>query len=152
MNEIKSFLGVTVAVAMIFVVMAAFMGMEFWMKTLVKTTDVRISPWITGGNVVDSIQNHEYTTLVYEQVFDGLLWKEAKGFVQIGWSPLDKLPEQITDTIDFDNDKKADFFVQLNSKTLVASVTSNTSRFISTDQPIRLKNKIIMRFNLKYAD
>jgi len=42
---------------------------------------VKVSPWETGGDVINTIDHGEYLTAIHEQVFQGLLGEKKEGLV-----------------------------------------------------------------------
>ena len=49
MMRLRAIAGYTWAVLTIPLVLATFVGMNFWAKSLVNATGLKISPWFTGG-------------------------------------------------------------------------------------------------------
>ena len=57
-----------------------------------------------------------YDTLVHRPVFDGIFGETKTGFIQIDWtSDSGKLPSEISEKIDYNQDGKDDFAVNLNT-------------------------------------
>ena len=161
MNKIKIFLGYTIAGLSFVIVMAGFIGMDFWGKSLVDITGVKISPWYTGGEVVRTIDHQGYQTVISRPVFDGLFWPRSEGFVQIGLKPLSKLPAAIDEDIDFDNDKTTDFNIKMDLTPLSqmksnpeiscckADIKAYNARVTGLEGVYKLKNSIVIRVSLK---
>ena len=61
MNRLKSILGYVWAILAIPIVLATFIGMDFWARGLAKATAVKISPWYTGGEVTRTRTHSEAT-------------------------------------------------------------------------------------------
>jgi hypothetical protein len=85
------------------IIIATFVANDFWAKQLVANTGLKVSPWDTGGEVVQTINHGEYRTQIHQTVFEGVIWERRKGFVQINWQPVRRLlPEIIDEEIDYD--------------------------------------------------
>lgn len=76
---------------------------------------MKINEWHSGGEVVKEIKMENYTLNIRKPVFNALIGERKKGFVQIDW--IGVLPEMLNDTIDYDNDNKNDFVIQINTVT-----------------------------------
>ncbi|MDO5516001.1 MAG: hypothetical protein Q4F66_00495 [Clostridium sp.] len=149
MKNIKSFLGYALAALCIPIILAGFIGGSFWSDKLVEITDVTIAPRYTGGNVVKTISHEKYDTLIHRTVFDGLFSERKDGFVQIDYSPLDSLPDNIEEKIDYDNDGKNDFKVSINTSDCTAEIEPYNERVISLEGCYKLKGAIAVRVLLK---
>jgi hypothetical protein len=150
MSRIKAVLGYMAAFAAGPIVLAAIFGMPFFASKLVAVTGLHVHPLYTGGEVARTIDHERYQTLVYRPVFDGLIGQRSTGLVQIKWQPKDaNLPETIDEQIDFDQDGKADFQVQLNTGTDVTTLEPLDRRVLSAEKIIRVDNTRIMRVNLR---
>jgi hypothetical protein len=126
---------------------AAFFGMPFFASQLVAVTGLHVHPLYTGGEVAQTIDHERYLTLVHRPVFDGLIGQRSTGFVQIEWQPKDaNLPETLDEQIDFDQDGKADFRVQLNTGTDVTTLEPLDRRVLSAQEIMRVE---ILRVNLR---
>lgn len=131
-------------------VLATFMGMEFFAGKLVGVTGLHIHPIYAGGEVARTIDHEGYQTLLRRPVFDGLVRQRNTGFVQIEWRPGDaNLPELIDEKIDFDQDGKVDFRVQLSTNTDTTTLDPLDSRVLSADKAIKVQNVRILRVNLQ---
>ncbi len=115
MNNIKSILGYTIAALCIIVAPMTFMGNKYFGKLIISGSGITVSPWITGGKIVQTIDHGDYKTEIHETVFQGLLSDREKGFIHIEWVKNKKIPDKIIEDIDFDNDKKIDFKVEYNT-------------------------------------
>jgi len=132
------------------IVVAAFFGMPFFASKLVAVTGLHVHPLFTGGEVAQTIDHERYQTLVHRPVFDGLIGQRSTGLVQVKWQPGDaNLPETLDEQIDFDQDGKADFRVQLNTRTDVTTLEPLDRRVLSAEEIIRVGNTRILRVNLR---
>lgn len=87
MTRLKTLLCYTWALMAIPIILATFMGMNFWAEKLVAITGLEVSPWYTGGQVAHTVKHNQHHTLIHRPVFDGLIKERRKGFVQIKWEP-----------------------------------------------------------------
>lgn len=149
MKSIKSSIGYFLAVLCIPIILAGFIGIDFWSNNLLKITNLTIAPRYTGGNVINTIPHTDYDTLIHRTVFDGLFSEKKKGFVQIDYTPLDSLPENIEEEIDYDNDGKSDFKVYLNTNNCTAEIESYSTNVVSLEGCYKLKDSIAFRVILK---
>ena len=100
MTRFTAFLGYAWAFLMVPLVLAAFVGMPVWTRTLVATTGLEVSPRFTGGKVVREIDHGTYRTQVHRPVFDGLWGERSLGFAQIDWTCEGALPPRIDEEIE----------------------------------------------------
>jgi hypothetical protein len=149
MVQFKKILGYSIAWLSVPLVLATFIGMNFWASQLATATGVKVSPWFTGGEVVHVIGHSSHQTQLHRPIFDGLLWEKKKGFVQIEWLPLASLPVKIDEEIDYDQDGRKDFHVKLNVPTLQTQVTPLVPEVLGMEGVYRLKNSVAVRINLQ---
>ena len=83
MKRLFSFLGYTWAAIALPMVLATFVGNNFWAAKLASSTGVTISPWFSGGEVARTIDHGTYQTQIHRPVFEGLFREKKKGFVQV---------------------------------------------------------------------
>lgn len=149
MKKIKSFLGYTYALICIPIILAGFIEMDFLGSTIVSATGVTINPRLSGGKVINTITHSEYNTLIHKSVFDGLFSERNDGFVQIDWTPLNSLPENIEEEIDYDGDGSNDFKIILDTKNCSGEIKAYNSYVMSLEGCYKLKNSIAARIFLK---
>ena len=150
MSQIKAFLGYVGAFAAGPIVLAAIFGMPFFASQLVGITGLHVHPRYTGGEVAQTIDHERYQTLVHRPIFDGLIGQRSTGFVQIRWQPKEaNLPEAIDEPVDFDADGKADFRVQLNTRTDAVALEPLSHHILSTGKIIKVENARILRVYLR---
>lgn len=132
------------------IVLATFMGMDFFAARLVAVTGLHVHPLYTGGEIAQTLDHEGYRTILHRPVFDGLVGQRDAGFVQIEWRATDaNLPESIDEQIDFDRDGKADARIRLNTSTDTTTLEPLDSRVVSADAAIRLEKARIVRLNLR---
>ncbi len=124
MKCLKAILGYTFAVVCIIVTVVTFVGNRYFGKILIDETGLSISPWITGGEVVRTINHGKYKTAIHQTVFMGLFSERDEGFVQIDWIEAPSLPDTIVEEIDYDGDDKADFKVEYTTGLDKVQITS----------------------------
>ena len=128
MRKITSFLAYTMAVLTIIVAFASLAGGEYLGKKLILSMGITVSPWITGGEIVQTIDHGDYQTAIHETVFQGLLKERKKGFVQIDWIKKTTLPSIIKEDIDYNDDSLTDFTIQFDTadyKPIIKPVNPN---------------------------
>jgi hypothetical protein len=148
MKKFISAIAYIIAFLMLIVVLATFMGMNFWAAKLVAITKVKISPRFTGGEVRETIDHGTYQTLIHQPVFDGLLGPTSKGFVQVVWKSELPLPKAIEEAVDYDHDGKADFLVKINTETLEARFDPYGNQVTGLEGSYKLKKGAAIRVEL----
>ena len=150
MTRLKTVLCYGWALMAVPLVLATFMGMNFWAEKLVAVTGLEVSPWCTGGEVIQTVEHGLYETLIHRPVFDGLLGERRSGFVQITWEPNEApLPTHIDEGIDFDTDGRNDFRIQLNTETNEAELQTFNNEVVSLGEILVLERERIVRVTLK---
>lgn len=149
MNKLKGVLGYLMAFLAVPMVLATFIGLNFWSASLVSATGLKVSPWYTGGEIVRTIDREQYKTFIHRPIFDALMWEKNDGFVQIDWYPLDELPPFIIEEIDYDDDGQKDFLIELDSKTVKAFVTSYRSMVVELEGCYNINNTFVVRVKLR---
>ncbi len=149
MSRLKSVLGYTWAVLTIFVVLATFVGNDYFSGKFASATGLTVSPWFSGGEVLQVSQHDGYRTLVHRPVFDALIGEQSEGFVQVNWEPADRLPSVIEEDIDVDRDRGIHFAIRLDTRTGAALLTSHTASVVGLERTYRLKASWAARVLLK---
>lgn len=160
MTRFKTFLYYSWALMGVPIVLATFMGMNFWAKKLVAITGLEVSPRFTGGQVINTVKHDEYKTLIHRPVFNGLIRERRNGFVQIKWKPNEArpsksgrdealLPRLIDEEIDFDTDGRSDFRIRLDTQTNEAELQAFNDEVVSPGEVLVLGNERIIRIALK---
>lgn len=141
MQKIKTFLGYFIAFLGVPLVLATFMGNQFFTEVLVNTTGLEVSPWIIGGELQETLPRDGYNTLIYAPVFMGLIGETNEGFIQIAWSPANNLPEIISEEFDVNKDGKVDFKVTLNTEEKTATLDAYSADVLSMEGPFNYKTR-----------
>jgi len=150
-HKIKSLLGWSWAAAGLVIVLATFMGNNFWAEGLVKVTGLKVSPWFSGGEIARTVEHNGYRTLVHEPVFDGLIGKRAEGFVRIDWKKTDggQLPARFEEDLDLNGDGRADCRLALDTTAPAASIVTPPPGFLSLEAAVPIKDGVTVQIKLR---
>jgi hypothetical protein len=149
MNRIRPYLAYAWALLATPIVLITFMGMPALAKRLVNSTGLHVHPLYSGGEVMQTIDHPQYKAIVHRPVFDGLICDRSTGFVQIEWQPRDaNLPDSIDESIDLDQDGKADLQIHVDTRTDQVRLDSTDSRVGTINEVIRVQNGRVVRINL----
>jgi len=149
MQKLKAILGYIWAALLILLALAMLFGIGDWMKLLVSSTGLTVSPWYTGDEVARTVDHDGYETRIHRPVFQALIGERSEGFVQVDWGPLDALPAQVDEEVDFDDDGQADFRVALDTESGEATLTSLTEYVLNLSGTYRLDDAWAVRVALK---
>ena len=149
MQKLKAILGYTWAALLIPLALATLFEMNPLMNLLVSGTGLSISPWFSGDVVARTVAHDGYETRIHRPVFRALIGERREGFVQVDWGPLDALPAQVDEEVDFDGDGQADFRVALDTASGQAVLTPLTEYVLSLAGTYRLDEAWAMRAALK---
>jgi len=114
MKKLKIAAGIFWAFACLILIIILFPGLSSLSRTVAELPFMKINPRYAGGDVAFQSINQGCTLVVRNPVFSGLLKERKSGFVQIDWRG--NIPENITDTIDFDMNDNPDFVIGINTK------------------------------------
>jgi hypothetical protein len=118
MKKLKIIAGITWAFICLIIIIVLFPGLNSFSASAARLPFMKINPNYTGGEIAYQIIETSCTLDVRRPVFDGLLSEKNKGFVQIDWKG--NVPENISDTIDYNRDNNPDFKIaidRINTKT-----------------------------------
>jgi len=149
MKRFKTILGYTAAAFAMLVVLATFLGNSYFSHKLVSATGLKVSPWYTGGEIVQVVEHDTYKALIHRPVFDGLIGERQEGFIQINWESRTGMPPVIRETADYDGDNKTDFIVILDTVTGKTSITGYNPAVVSVQKMYKLGNGWAVRIKLK---
>jgi hypothetical protein len=114
MNKVKIIAGITWAFICLVLIIVLFPKLNTLSSAASKLPFMKINPNYTGGEIAQKTIMENCTLVIRKPVFSGLIREKQNGFVQIDWRG--NIPEEITDTIDYDFDKIQDFSLRINSK------------------------------------
>ena len=150
MSGIRSYLAYGWALLATPIVLVTFMGMDTLKERFVAITGLHVHPLYTGGEQAQTLDHGPYQTIVHRPVFDGLIGQRRTGFVQIQWQPKDaNLPEQIDESIDFNEDGTSEFALCLHTKTNAADLRPLDDSVLSLREVLTVGNARVARVNLK---
>jgi len=118
-------------------------------ERFISATGLTLSPWIDGGEVVQTIDHGRYQTHVHRMVFDALIGERKEGFVQVDWLPPYTLPALIDEEIDIDGDGQADFRVEVVTATKEATLTPYSPLILELEGTYGLEDSLAVRVTLK---
>jgi hypothetical protein len=151
MQKLKSAFGLTWAAACLVVVLATFVGLNFWAETLAKETGIRVSPHFSGGEVRQTIDHGSHKTLLHRMVFDGLVSERSEGFVQIDWVPQEKqsLPTVLEEDFDIDSDGSSEISLRADTAAGQVQLLRQAPWVLGLEPLIRVGSECILRVRLR---
>ena len=149
MKKLYSILGYGWAVLTILIVLATFMGNNYFSKKFASATGVTVSPRFSGGEVTQVIEHGTYTTFVHRPVFDSLVGERSEGFVQVDWKPARGLPAVIAESLALADGERIS--IQLDTKTGSANLAPARTGAPHVDQTYKLKDGWAVRVVLHKA-
>lgn len=149
MSKIKGILGYIWAFSALFLVLATFVGYNYFSKKLTSATGITVSPWYTGGEIVRTIDHGTYKTYIHRPVFDALIGERREGFIQLNWEPFAGLPPLIRETIDYNGDNKEDFLITLDTKTGNTALAAYNTSVLSIGKSYKLRKGWAVRVRLQ---
>jgi hypothetical protein len=146
MKKIKMITGIAWAFAGLLIIIILFPGLTGFSKSLGHLSFMKINPNYSGGDIAFSDTVPGYRLDVRKPVFDGLVGERKKGFVQFDWRG--RIPEIISDTIDFDRDGKTDFVIVINTRESKTSIERLDRRVESVNVSTATSYGWAVRINL----
>ncbi len=148
---LKSGLGYLWAALCLVVVLATFIGLGFWSRTLATGTGIHISARFSGGDVRQVIDHGTYQTRLHRLVFDGLVSERTEGFVQIDWVPRkdQSLPSVLEEEFDLDGDGSPEVNVRADLTSGRAELRRQSSWVLGVEPLISADGEQILRIRLK---
>jgi hypothetical protein len=139
MRIVKSVIGYAWGACAVLIVLASFIGSDYFSHKLAEATNVTISPWFSGGEVMATMEHGAYRALVHRPVFHGLFSERDTGFIQIQWEPREALPATVKEAIDYDGDGRTDFTITLDTTTGRAALSGQSPSVVSIEGTYKLK-------------
>ncbi len=149
MRRVTSLVGFVWAACAVLVVLACFIGSDYFSQRLAAATGVKISPWFSGGEIAATTEHGTYRTLIHRPVFDGLISERQDGFLQVRWEPHQALPARIEEAIDYNGDGTTDFTIVLDTTSGEASLTGTSPSVVGIRGTYRLKTGWAVRILLR---
>lgn len=147
---VKAICGYILAALGVPLVLFGFMAPDMGLDELfVSATGLTLSPWIDGGEVVQTIRHGRYQTHVHRLVFDALIGERKEGFVQVDWLPPYALPARIDEEIDADGDGQADFRVEVVTATKEVTLTPYAPWVLELERIYGLEDSLAVRVTLR---
>ena len=112
MKKVKIIAGISWAFAGLILIIILFPGLNSFSVSVSKLPFMKLNPRYTGGEVTTRLISEKCTLDIRKPVFNGFLKERNSGFVQMDWHGI--VPEMIRDSIDYDNDGKKDFCIEVN--------------------------------------
>jgi hypothetical protein len=150
MKIVKAMCGYLLAILSVPLVLFAFLAPQGGLgERFISATGLTLSPWIDGGEVVQSIRHGRYQTHVHRMVFDALIGERKEGFVQVDWLPPYALPARIDEEIDADGDGQADFRIKVVTAAKEATLTPYAPWVLKLEGTYTLEDSLAVRVTLK---
>jgi hypothetical protein len=126
MKKAKIIAGISWAFLGLILIIILFPGLNSFSVSVSKLPFMKLNPRYTGGEIANQIVAESCTLNIRKPVFNGFLRETKSGFVQVDWHGT--VPEMIKDSIDYDNDGKKDFCIQVNRKKSKTDLKSFNSK------------------------
>jgi len=126
MKKVKIIAGISWAFLGLILIIILFPGLNSFSVSVSKLPFMKLNPRYTGGEIANQIVAESCTLNIRKPVFNGFLRETKSGFVQVDWHGT--VPEMIKDSIDYDNDGKKDFCIQVNRKKSKTDLKSFNSK------------------------
>jgi hypothetical protein len=100
-----------------------------WFQRAIGAAHLRIDPTCSGGEISHVIERPGYRIVVNRPVPRRSPLQRVDPFVQVAWTPADKLPARLSDEVDLDGDGVPDVRVAIGNHPLVVDVTPLGARY-----------------------
>jgi hypothetical protein len=148
MKKILTIIAYSWAVLCLILIPVTFIGNGAFANILAKMSFMKVNARFSGGDLDHVVSKPDYKIEINKPVFTALIGESSQGFVQVKWVGKE-LPLAIRDTIDFDNNGKADFIVNIdthNGKTEFKVLDKNV---LGLQVSSKVKDSWLIRVNLK---
>jgi hypothetical protein len=129
MKKLRSILGNSGAVLTLALAALTPFLLFGWFQAAVGAARLHIDPTYSGGEISHVIQRGGYRIVVNRPVPRKSPLQRIGPFVQITWTPADRLPANLSDEVDLDGDGVPDVRVAIDSNNLVVDVTPLRARY-----------------------
>lgn len=148
MIKLKAILGYIIAVLTLFVVLATFIGNDFFARKFIDITSLKVSPLYTGGEIFKVISLEDCQLKIHKPVFQGLFSDRSNGFVEVDYESKN-MPQIISQSIDFDGDGKIDFSIKYDIKNNKSEFEALNKNVVSLNGVYKIKSGYAIKVNLK---
>jgi hypothetical protein len=131
MKKLRSILGNTGAVLTLALAALTPFLLYGWFQTAIGAAHLRIDPTYSGGEISHVIARPGYRIVVNRPVPRRSPLQRIGPFVQLTWTPADRLPANFSDDVDLDGDGVPDVRVAIDTQHLVVDVTPLGARYRS---------------------
>ena len=100
-----------------------------WFQSAIGAAHLRIDPTYSGGDISHVIEREGYRIVVNRPVPRRSALQSIGPFVQITWTPADRLPARVSEQVDIDGDGTPDVLVSIDTQKLVVDVTPLSARY-----------------------
>jgi len=129
MKRLRSMLGTAGAVVTLALAALTPFLLMGWFQSAIGGWHLRIDPQYSGGEVSHVIQREGYRIVVNRPVPRRSPLQRVDPFVQITWTPANRLPVRVWEEVDVDGDGTPDVLVSFDSQKLVVDVTPLNARY-----------------------
>jgi hypothetical protein len=129
MKRLRSILGNSGAVLTLALAVLAPFLLFGWFQSAIGAARLHIDPTYSGGEISHVIQRQGYRIVVNRPVPRRSPLQRIGPFVQITWTPADRLPARLSDEVDLDGDGTPDVRVAIDSQNLVVDVAPLGPRY-----------------------
>jgi hypothetical protein len=112
MKKVKIIAGICWAFTGLTLIIILFPGLNSFSVSVSKLPFMKLNPRYTGGEIAKQMISDKCTLDIRTPVFNGFFKERNSGFVQMDWRGI--IPETIKDSIDYDNDGKKDFCIDVS--------------------------------------
>ena len=131
-------------------VLATFMGMNFFAGKLVAVTGLHVHPLYTGGEVAETIDHGRYRTSSTGPSSTGSIGQREYGILPYPMAAQGRQSARaIDEQIDFDADGSNDFAIRLDTVTCEASIEILDERVLAVDEVVGVPDGRIVRVGLR---
>lgn len=148
MIKLKAILGYIIAVLTLFVVLATFIGNDFFARKFIDITSLKVSPLYTGGEISKVISLKDCQIKIHKPVFQGLFSDRSNGFVEVDYESKN-MPQIISQSIDFDGDGKIDFSIKYDIKNNKSEFEALNKNVVSLNGVYKIKSGYAIKVDLK---
>lgn len=136
----------------VLIIPVSFIGSDYFAQQLSYLPFMKVNPKYTGGEIARIYEQDSMIITVNKPVFPSLFGSGSKGFVQVKFSGVKTLPVLINQKIDYDNDGKADFFLNINTLTSDVKFETLSENVSALYISSKVKDSWIVRVSIMNPD